>query len=183
MMEETPHISIGHQLKCRREELGYSLAQVAAQTHIRKVYLEKIENEQFRDLPGKTYVVGFVRSYAKLLGLPSDPMIEHLEQSVLLGSQQSTDRPVAQLKYTTSPRRAVPAKGLLLFLAGLVLVLLLGGLVYWFTVGSSPQESRLPEPANETSRDASLERSPQKDTPTADPQETVPAPPEKTGQS
>ncbi len=138
---ETPEINIGRQLKCRREELGYSLAEVAEKTHIRKVYLEKIEGEQFADLPGKTYVVGFVRSYANFLGLSSDPLIEQLEKHFPNKTRHASETSATQDKYlpTSRPNRY---RGLVLFIIGLTFALLLGGGVYWFMRGQSSDDVR-----------------------------------------
>lgn len=62
-------MSWGEDLRVRREELGYSLQKVEDETKIRKVYLEALENENFSVLPPKVYSVGFVKNYARFLGL------------------------------------------------------------------------------------------------------------------
>src|SRR5262249_61207999 len=62
-------IGVGELLRLTRERLGHELETVANQLRIRLSYLEAIEEARFRDLPGTTYAVGFVRSYADYLGL------------------------------------------------------------------------------------------------------------------
>ncbi|WP_207461984.1 helix-turn-helix domain-containing protein [Azospirillum sp. SYSU D00513] len=59
-------------LRETREALGYELADVARMLRIRYPYLQAIEDGRFEDLPGATYVVGFLRSYAEYLGLDPD---------------------------------------------------------------------------------------------------------------
>jgi cytoskeleton protein RodZ len=61
--------STGGLLKATREALGLDLRDVAEVLRIRYPYLEAIEGNRFDDLPGSTYAVGFVRTYAEHLGL------------------------------------------------------------------------------------------------------------------
>ncbi len=56
-----------------------NLEVIAEQLKIRKVFLEAIENEQFEQLPGGVYTVGFIRSYAKYLNLDHDAIINQLK--------------------------------------------------------------------------------------------------------
>jgi cytoskeletal protein RodZ len=67
--------SIGEKIRKVREEKGYSLDQVARDTHITKRFLEALEEENFASLPGESYVVGFLRSYAEYLGLNSEEIV------------------------------------------------------------------------------------------------------------
>jgi len=72
---ENADASIGRILKERREELGYTLQAAEDETRIRKTYLDSLENNQFSELPGKVYVTGFIRVYARYLGLESNPLL------------------------------------------------------------------------------------------------------------
>ncbi len=71
--------SIGAAFKKARAIQNKSLETISDQLKIRKVFLEAIENEQFEQLPGGVYTVGFIRSYAKYLGLDHDLIIEQLK--------------------------------------------------------------------------------------------------------
>ncbi len=68
-------MEIGKALKAAREARGLSLNDVEADIKIRHKYLEALENEDYRVLPGKVYVKGFLRNYARYLGLNSDEII------------------------------------------------------------------------------------------------------------
>lgn len=57
-------------LKQTREEGKITLAEVERETKIKKIYLEEIEQGQFDMLPSESYALGFVKNYAKFLGLP-----------------------------------------------------------------------------------------------------------------
>lgn len=52
-----------------REERGFTIADVAEQTRISSLYLQSIENDDYRPLPGGIFNKGFVKSYAKFVGV------------------------------------------------------------------------------------------------------------------
>jgi len=66
----------GAQLRAARERKGLTLEQVASETRISRRHLENLENGHYESMPGRTYVVGFTRTYAKTVGLNEDDMIE-----------------------------------------------------------------------------------------------------------
>ena len=69
-------------LKTTRERAGQDLQTVAQVLRIRHVYLEAIEGGRFDELPGKTYVVGFVRAYAEYLGLDSEEVVKRFKDEI-----------------------------------------------------------------------------------------------------
>jgi cytoskeleton protein RodZ len=56
-----PRHSVGSLLREARESLDLELPDVARGLRIRFVYLQGIENDDYGQLPGKTYVLGFLR--------------------------------------------------------------------------------------------------------------------------
>lgn len=71
---------IGETFKQARKERGLSLEEIAEKTKIRSRYLEAIEEENFGLLPGRVYVKGFLRNYAKYLGLNPEPLVALYEE-------------------------------------------------------------------------------------------------------
>lgn len=71
--------AVGSVFKTARLQQNKRLEVVSEQLKIRKVFLEAIENEQFEQLPGGVYTVGFIRSYAKYLNLDHDLIINQLK--------------------------------------------------------------------------------------------------------
>ena len=61
--------TLGEKLRQAREERGLTLSEVADQTRISSLYLESIENDDYRILPGGIFNKGFVKSYAKFVGI------------------------------------------------------------------------------------------------------------------
>jgi cytoskeletal protein RodZ len=71
--------SIGHTLRSERQLKQLSLEELAQTTRIPLKSLQQIEADEFADLPGDVFVRGFVRSYAKALGVDSAPLLDRFE--------------------------------------------------------------------------------------------------------
>ncbi|NQU64618.1 MAG: helix-turn-helix domain-containing protein [SAR324 cluster bacterium] len=82
-------LQIGAIFRKKREELTYTLEHVSEITRISLTSLRNIEEGNLNALPGLVFVRGFVRNYAKLLGLESDWMIEALNQTYSNQNQSS----------------------------------------------------------------------------------------------
>lgn len=62
-------------LRDTRVLAGLSLSDVERDTRINRVYLEAIEEGRFQDIPAPVYARGFVRSYARYLGLDAEEAV------------------------------------------------------------------------------------------------------------
>ena len=61
--------SLGEKFKTARELRGFSVDQVARDTHIAKRFISALEEENFAQFPSDTYTMGFIRNYAEYLGM------------------------------------------------------------------------------------------------------------------
>ncbi len=135
-----PAARLGEQLRATRQELGWELPDLAASLRIRREYLEAIEDGRMSDLPGTTYALGFVRSYASALGLSGNQVAARFRAETDDGGRKpplSFPAPV--------PQRGVPAGALML----LGLVILAGAYAGWYWVSdhrSTPAEIVPPIP-------------------------------------
>ena len=77
--------SLGQKLRQAREEKDISISEVAEQTRISALYLESIENDDYRSLPGGIFNKGFVKSFAKYVGLDEHEALE--DYAKLMSSQ------------------------------------------------------------------------------------------------
>ena len=75
-------LGVGDILRMNRERRGQELQSVANQLRIRLAYLEAIEEGRYKDLPGSTYAVGFVRSYGDYLGLDGADIVRRFREEV-----------------------------------------------------------------------------------------------------
>lgn len=76
----TPPASLGTVLREARERLGLSVADVASQIKFAPRQIEALEADDFRRLPEAAFLRGFVRSYAKILHLDTQPLLAALPQ-------------------------------------------------------------------------------------------------------
>ena len=67
--------SFGEELRREREIRGISLKEIADSTKISKRFLEAIERNDHKTLPAPVFTRGFVREYARYLGLSSEEMV------------------------------------------------------------------------------------------------------------
>jgi cytoskeleton protein RodZ len=79
---ENPLETVGQDLRAARLRRGDDLATVSRVLKIRKDHLEAVEEDNFAELPGKTYAIGFVRSYSGYLGLDAVKMVERYKQEI-----------------------------------------------------------------------------------------------------
>ena len=75
---ETASASPGARLRAAREAAGLSLDQVAQQLRLAQRQVKALEDENFGELPGRTFSRGFVRNYARLLNLDAEDLLSHL---------------------------------------------------------------------------------------------------------
>ncbi len=74
--------SPGQTLKVIREEKGLSQAKVAQTLHITAHYVNALECNEFDKLPGKTFIKGYFKAYAKLLGADVDNITTIYDQYI-----------------------------------------------------------------------------------------------------
>ena len=74
-----PIMTIGELFKTKREAKGLNIKTISQQTKIHVGLLEHLENNDLAKLPSKTYVRGFVKSTAKVLGINQEVALTALE--------------------------------------------------------------------------------------------------------
>lgn len=73
---ETVRTTPGSLLLAQRETLELSLQHVADELNLTMHYVRALESDSYDKLPGDVFVKGYIRSYARLLGLDPDQMLE-----------------------------------------------------------------------------------------------------------
>ena len=76
--EEKVTVSVGEYLKTRREARGVSVKTISKDTKISSTKLEFLEKNDFDNLPNKIYVEGYIKSYAKSIGIEPGECLEIL---------------------------------------------------------------------------------------------------------
>jgi cytoskeleton protein RodZ len=136
-------LTLGEKLRQAREERGITISEVAEQTRISALYLECIENNDYKVLPGGIFNKGFVKSYAKYVGIDDQEALRDYTQ--LMSDQghsneledTKTYRPEV-LTDDNSRTTSIPT----IILAVVILGLLAGGIFalvrYWQDIQNQP---------------------------------------------
>ena len=93
---DAPLETVGQDLRAARLRRGDDLASVSRVLKIRKDHLEALEEDRLEALPGRTYAVGFVRSYADYLGLDPVQCVERFKGEIAGRQDSSQPPPIAQ---------------------------------------------------------------------------------------
>ncbi|MDJ0893773.1 MAG: DUF4115 domain-containing protein [Alphaproteobacteria bacterium] len=124
--------SLGVALRQARLKRKFGLDDVAEVLHIRKEYLQAIEQGNYRVLPGPTYAVGFVRAYAGHLGLDTAKAIQRYKAEA---SDQDPRTELTFPKPTPDTRRP----GAAVLIGAIIVAVVLFGAWYMFSGGEAPE--------------------------------------------
>jgi cytoskeleton protein RodZ len=133
---DSPLETVGQDLRAARLRRGDDLASVSRVLKIRKDHLEALEEDRIDALPGRTYAVGFVRSYADYLGLDSAQCVERFKAEMAGQAEEITQVHVIE----EDEVHALPQGWKII--AGIVVVLLLYG--GWHLIASVRQTTSPP---------------------------------------
>ncbi len=109
--------TVGEQLRAAREKAGVSLQDLAKNLKLGLKQVEALENGDWASLPGTTFIRGFVRNYARAIGIDQAPLMAQLDRvidkpkSVLTVPASSTE-PVSYASSSSGESRRVVLVGL-----------------------------------------------------------------------
>lgn len=135
--------SVGERLRHAREARGLTLEDVATQTRVPIRHLRAIEDSNFSELPAVTYTVGFGRSYANAVGLDGPEIGRELREQLGDGTRGPTVSPAV---YAPPDPARVPSRSLA-WVAGLLLVVLVAGYLFWRSSLDANDTTAEPAPA------------------------------------
>ena len=148
---------VGQRLRRSREARGLSVSEAAQSLKLAPRQVEALEAEEWSALPGNTMIRGFVRNYARLLGLDSEGLMRALDAAQL----QQTPRLEASAGTSASlPHVAnrVERRDFLAIVGGLLLLVL--ALLIYFYVPAEAWHDRMAGLISSFGRSAPAERSP-----------------------
>ena len=99
----------GADLRAARERLGWPIGAVSAALRIRLPHLEALEEGRIDLLPGNAYAVGFLRTYARALGLDPDEIARRFKAEA-----REVNRRTELMFPAPMPQRGVPAGAVIL---------------------------------------------------------------------
>jgi cytoskeletal protein RodZ len=143
--------TIGEQLRLAREGRGIPLREISDQTRISMHYLEAIESNDYKRLPGGIFNRSFVKAYARYVGYDEKEALEgytrYMRDSGDSGEEVATT-PYHSKVYTDAPATRSPL--LTVFLAIVILAILTAialGVVHWVQRRSANLHQEVPHAA------------------------------------
>ena len=135
-MTDTPDhfqtdLAVGEILRRTRIHYDQTLADIERALHIRASLLEALEAGDYDRLPGRVYVIGFIRSYSEYLGLDGEKMVGLFKKQA--GAKAA---PPPALARTFEPSQASDMKMPRPWHIGLSVAGVLVILIVWFSVQS-----------------------------------------------
>jgi len=97
--------SFGDELRREREIRGISLKEIADATKISKRFLEAIERNDHRTLPAPVFTRGFVREYARYLGLNAEEMVSRYNYAAAGDDRIEQSTHLDRLVQPSAPQR------------------------------------------------------------------------------
>ena len=116
--------AIGEYFKLVRETKRLSMDEVAMKTRIHPEFIRALEEENFAKLPDQVFVKGFVRSYARSLGLDEEEAIRRFEESAGAFYSKQDERERLRVKQAEDERRRKANKKAVVAAAGVALLVL-----------------------------------------------------------
>jgi len=141
---EAPAPTAGMILQQAREAAGLTIDDVALQLKLAPRQVVAIERDDFANLPGRTFIRGFVRNYARLLKLDTDAVLGALTGEHATPAERTplaaTSRAMGEMPTERPSRPNVARWAIPLVLVGIVAI----AAFYEF---ARPHASRVPAPA------------------------------------
>ncbi len=132
--------ALGEEFRSAREARGLSLSDVAERLHIRSVYLAAIEDEDWHVIGAPVYVRGFMRTYARFLGLDAEAAVARFSASMPAGTPAATaprPQPTAAEKRAAAEQASPSLAAILAIVVAIAAVLFVGYEFYQYK--ASPQ--------------------------------------------
>ena len=120
-------VNPGDTLRNAREAKGWALADVAAQLNLSAQSLQQLEAGAFEKLPGHTFSRGYVRAYAKLLGMDQALLVQEFDQFTGTDSQGANVHSLGRIEEPARLSQSI----LKIVTLCLLLVLGAGGFFWW----------------------------------------------------
>ncbi|MEA1936580.1 MAG: helix-turn-helix domain-containing protein [Patescibacteria group bacterium] len=130
-------LTVGECLKRKREELNISLENVSEKLKVKISYLENLEKGDYEKLPPDVFVKGFIKSYARLMGMNSEKMVGIYVREKKIGDKiekKHQKKKIIANKLTTKNFAIITPKIVTAFLS--LLILFIVGYYLWYQISS-----------------------------------------------
>lgn len=117
--------SLGEVFQKAREAKGLTLDDAASKTRILPTYLKAVEENNYARLPDEVFTKGFVRSYARILGMDEAAIIKKFDESGGLFYAKRTERETLKQRLEEELRRKRINRNIVIAIVGVAIIVLL----------------------------------------------------------
>jgi len=142
--------TLGEKLRQAREERGFTISEVAEQTRISSLYLECIENDDYRILPGGIFNKGFVKSYAKFVGVSEQEALTDYASLLAQSEIDGGDEPKTYRPEVLTDDRSSASMVPTIIIAVVILGLMTAGILYLVNYLRQPGDSSVAANASQS---------------------------------
>ena len=146
--------TLGQTLAAERERQGLSRADVAQRLHMSAYQVEAIETGDYTRLPQGTFLRGFVRNYAKVLGLQADSLLSMLSEGSVPAKRPGIVVPSMSIRFDPLGQRLDNPYVKAVVIAFVVIALGFAGMYWWLFVRPTPPGAVAHKPAAASSAPA-----------------------------
>ncbi len=143
-MKEVFQAGYGASLKAAREDRKLAVADVAAKLKLTARQVEALEEENFEHLPSEVFVRGFVRNYARLVGVEPDSLIVPVDAGAEVADVITAPSAGVDVGSNNLRRWLVYP-----MMAAAVFLLLVAALYHWLRQGEEALLPAQPEPVSQ----------------------------------
>lgn len=121
--------TLGEKLRQAREARGVSISEVAEQTRISALYLDRIENDDYRTLPGGIFNKGFVKSFAKFVGVDENEALQDYAELIASQGTPVAESPKSYRSEVLTDERSAASSLPTIIIAAVILGLMTAGIL------------------------------------------------------
>lgn len=153
---QTPS-TLGKKLLAARRRKKLSLEEAEAATKIRDKYIQALEGDDFKSLPGRVYAVGFVARYGEFLGMdPGRAVSQFRREYEVFARISGSDQLVLKSKIK-EPKFVITPKVMLIAFSILAVLTLFGYIGYEVKKFSEPPQIEIFSPIEDTTAQLQIE--------------------------
>ncbi|MEJ1298767.1 MAG: helix-turn-helix domain-containing protein [Candidatus Sedimenticola sp. (ex Thyasira tokunagai)] len=116
----------GSRLRAAREAQGLDIGRVSAHLHLAEDILIALEADDYGKLPGAVFVQGYLRNYARMMGMSAEPLLEAFQQANAYGKQKT------KLKISNVRREVRSSHAVVRSITWLIILGLIALVVVWW---------------------------------------------------
>lgn len=149
---QRPSELLADELRNRRQLLNITIEELSEKTGIQTKYLRRIERGAWQDIPSGVYTRGFLKSYARAVGLNGDGVVRRYDKEQSSVSQEAPDdydggKSLSPTRFWQ--RLHISPRLLRTLIISIVLALILGYISYQFSVVLAPPKLMIENPSEE----------------------------------